>query len=287
MRSFTSEANRRPPALAALLPSKSQSGRPLSRAEVRSAIARRALLRTICHTLRRVPGRIGRACVGPENGASFAVGTVPYQEATSMRSLLNALMLFFVLISPAIAADTTQLHVISARILVDGEEVMAPNIRLAAGHPAYISISDENKEPLYSLEVEVFPGFQIQTIEGTALQAVVWKGPFQHGVQLTEATLIVSPASAGSGPMSSKQMGPDGKSVELQVISYATEDVATSSLNLDRKSCVDQQGRIESAPQTAQNGGCCGGLCAPPSTNWYQCCNVTGCCVCGRCCIVP
>lgn len=157
-----------------------------------------------------------------------------------MRSLLTALMLFFLFPSPTVAADTTQLHVISARILIDGEEVMAPNIRLAAGHPAYISISDEKRQPLHSLELEIIPGFQIETIEGTALQAVIWEGPFQNGMQLMEATLIVSPASPGSGPMTSKQMGPDGKSVELQVISYATEDVATSSINLDRKPCVDQ-----------------------------------------------
>lgn len=162
-------------------------------------------------------------------------------------------------------------------------------MQLLAGNTAYVSLSDGEKKPLYSLELEILPELEIGTIHGVGLRAVLWEGPFAKGTQRIATTLMLSPRSTGAvGPISAVEEDKSGGKVEIQIISHATRMVDMGSLATDRKNCLNEQGEIAPpAGAETQSSGCCGGLCAPPSTNWYQCCNVTGCCVCGKCCIVP
>lgn len=204
--------------------------------------------------------------------------------------LILALMTIFS--SPAIA-QTTDIHIMSLRVLVDGKEIMTPNVQMLPGSPGYLSVSDAGDQPLYSLQLEIVPDVDIGGAKGLGFNAVLWKGPFNSGEKEIDSVSMISPKPTKiNGPMKISMQGRDGKSVEIEIISHAVEQRDLSSLNINKASCIDGSGRIipknkpsQSTPSASTS--CCGGPCAPPSNQHYQCCGFTACCVCGRCCAVP
>ncbi|WP_295359680.1 hypothetical protein [Arenimonas sp.] len=186
------------------------------------------------------------------------------------------------------AASDDDVHVVAARVLIDGKEVMAPNVQLLADRTGYISRIDDDKNPLYSIELELTTQLEIGPVKGTGLRARVWGGKFETGSELMNATLILSPRPDDTGNViSATQTDSTGRSIEVQVSSYAVMKADPSRTAERTTRCLDEDGLIAAGDDSEAGAtGCCGGLCSPPGSGSYQCCNVYACCVCGQCCIV-
>lgn len=207
-----------------------------------------------------------------------------------MRLFLCSLFAFaaFLAAGSSHAAPDREIHVVSARVLIDGKEVMAPNVQLLADRTGYISRIDGDKNPLYSIELELISQLEIGPVKGTGLRARVWGGEFGKGIELMNSTLILSPKPEDTGSIiSARQTDATGKSIEVQIVSHAVMQADPSRIEERTTQCLDEDGLIATGEGTAAGAaGCCGGLCSPPGSGSYQCCNVYACCVCGQCCIV-
>lgn len=187
------------------------------------------------------------------------------------------------------ASDKTEVHVVATRVLIDDKQVMAPNMQLLPGKTAYVSLSDEDRNPLLSFEMEILPDLEIGSVKGTGLRTRLWNGAFGKGVELMASTLVLSPAPKDAkDPISATVVSADGKKVQVQVISSAVTYVETAALGQARGDCLTDDGQIAGPGEPSEMAsGCCGGICSPPGSGYYQCCNVYACCVCGQCCSVP
>ncbi|WP_374602048.1 hypothetical protein [Arenimonas sp.] len=135
----------------------------------------------------------------------------------------------------AMASDKTQVHVVDARVLIDDKEVMAPNMQLVPGRRAYVSLSDEDRNPLFSLEMEILPDLEIGSVKGTGLRTRLWNGDIGKGVELMDSTLVLSPAPKDAkDPISATVVSADGKKIQVQIISSAVTYVETAALGQAR-----------------------------------------------------
>lgn len=111
-------------------------------------------------------------------------------------------------------------HVLSLRVLVDGEVVMSPNLRLRPGVPASIALAGESGEPGYALQVRLSadpdrPGSY------STLEATLWKGDYQRERPLLNTRVVLDRQRIDKAMPIASVRSRDGRSVELQVISHA------------------------------------------------------------------
>ena len=194
------------------------------------------------------------------------------------------------LLGHADASEPVTTHQLTLRILVDGQEVMTPTLRMLPGRTAYLT----SKRPGLpaadlGLEVDMEPKLTVQGETGTGLRFTLWEGPAGKGERLHDTVMLLTPekrsiaARSGLSP-STTMRAPSGRMTEIQVISHAvtTEDASVVA-------------RMVDCPNAGKDGGgdpitidreshCCSSGCANGEDRQFTCCGAISCCDCDACC---
>lgn len=198
-------------------------------------------------------------------------------------------MAFFSVAS--IAADEAPVHSLSLRVLVDGSEVMTPNIQVRPNTPAYMSYTEDGAtDPKYSLELMVAPDSAIGANVGDMVKATLWKGAFKKSEPVLDSSMILDTAASTTrnAPQSVQVIDSAGTTYKIEVISHGVFMKDPSILLEQNSSCLTKDGNIDlstkESPSTApQVQACCGGSCTSKAGQ-MQCCGAVACCACGYCC---
>lgn len=177
-------------------------------------------------------------------------------------------------------------HVLSLRVLVDGEVVMSPNLRLRPGVPASIALAGESGEPGYALQVRLSPDPDRPGSYST-LEATLWKGDYQRERPLLDTRAVLDWQRIDKAMPIASVRSRDGRSVELQVISHAR--VLPSTTTPLAQPCTDARAAVDAAPRDDAAPAdappvCCSASCGDGSGHTLHCCGAEQCCACGACC---
>jgi hypothetical protein len=195
-------------------------------------------------------------------------------------------------------AQEVPVHSLSMRVLVDGKEIMTPNLQVLSDVPAYASYTAKGQtEPTYSLQVIVSPGLNVGGISGTAVEASLWEGAFKQTKPIVDSAILLVKAAGKDlrGPQSLELIDEKGLAYEIQVVSYGVFMKDASTLPAKQTSCLTVDGKINGLVKAApmaniapalKANGCCGGPCGNGGGS-MQCCGAISCCVCGTCCTTP
>lgn len=207
----------------------------------------------------------------------------------NLKATLLALLAFCSWSSLGVAgaplAEHVSVHTISFKVLVDGIEVMTPNLDVASGRSAYVTMNSKEKGR-YTLQIDVVDeGANSITAPG-GVQVVLWKGGVDTGRKLLDGVLLLepTPAIASSESRAKASLAVRSKnnglaSAEIQVVSHAASQIDVASLPA-AKSCLNSDGIV---PVQPLGRGCCTRECKNGREE-MTCCGAVRCCACDVCC---
>ncbi len=181
--------------------------------------------------------------------------------------------------------DSVSVHTISLKVLVGGTEIMAPNLDVASGKTAYVTMNSKEKGS-YTLQIDVVDDGADSVADPGGVQVVLWQGGVDKGIKLLDGVLLLksTPAIAGSGskPMTSLSVRSKNSNLalaEIQVVSHAASQLDAALLPAS-KSCLNSDGIVPIQPM---GKGCCTRECKNGREE-MTCCGAVRCCACDVCC---
>lgn len=205
---------------------------------------------------------------------------------TWLRNLL--VVVLCIACGPVNGSERLQVHNLSLRVLVDGQEVMAPTLQAVPGRTVQLQTKRQGR-PDIGLEVDIEPNLTVQGESGIGLRFVLWKDVFNQRERLHDSALLLTPekiqtaARAGVSPSVILQ-APNGQKTEIQVISHSIAAAKVDAAR-DAAHCPATGGRAMADQAGIQRENhCCGAGCANGEDRHFSCCGAISCCDCGACC---